>query len=96
MQAPSFLIRDGLAADASVIATYNAALAQETENLLLERVFGVRGAGLDAPAFGFAIVLHGGFFVLHGLVTAYFLATEGISLRGSLARVRGTAPADPP
>jgi len=59
-------------------------------------VFGVRGAGLDAPAFGFAIVLHGGFFVLHGLVTAYFLATEGISLRGSLARVRGTAPAPPP
>jgi uncharacterized membrane protein YbhN (UPF0104 family) len=58
-------------------------------------VFGVRGGELNAAAFGFAIVLHAGYFVLHGLVTAYFLATEGISLRGSLARVRGTAPSPP-
>ena len=55
-------------------------------------IFGVRGEGLDAPAFGFALVLHGGLLVLHALVTAYFLTTEKISLRGSLARVRGAAP----
>jgi L-amino acid N-acyltransferase YncA len=58
METPPFLIRAGLAADASVIAAYNAALARETEALELDPdrlLDGVR-AVFDDPAKGFYLV----------------------------------------
>ena len=58
MATPSFSIRQGVTADASVIAAFNAALALETEGLQLERdrlLAGVR-AVFDDPAKGFYLV----------------------------------------
>ena len=55
---PVFLIRDGLPADAPVIAAFNAAMARETEALELDPVrllAGVR-AVFDDPAKGFYLV----------------------------------------
>jgi glycosyltransferase 2 family protein len=52
-------------------------------------LFGVVGGDLDGRALGFAVVMHGWLYLVHALGTVYFLWREGISLRGSLARVRG-------
>lgn len=52
-------------------------------------VFGVVGGALDGRALGFAIVLHVWLYLVQGVGTLYFLWREGISLGGSLARVRG-------
>ena len=55
---PVFLIRDGVPADAPVIAAFNAAMARETEALELDPVrllAGVR-AVFDDPAKGFYLV----------------------------------------
>jgi len=58
METPPFLIRDGVTADAPVIAAYNVAMALETENLQLDPdrlLAGVR-AVFDDPAKGLYLV----------------------------------------